>query len=127
MASLSSLLVLALLACFLLMISKRQRTFQLIASNLRFNLESISIDTKPLKAFFKYSHKQHKQQSLTGEVFAEAIASLSQVVTRTDPPRLALSRRPCFNEGRGCYYELVGKMMGLALPDAQSFFLAETG
>ncbi|CAJ1446587.1 unnamed protein product [Effrenium voratum] len=37
------------------------------------------------------------------------------VVTRTDPPRLALSRRPCFNEGRGCYYELVGKMMGLAL------------
>ena len=37
------------------------------------------------------------------------------VATDTDPPRLAVSPRPCFNELRASYYKLVGKMMGLAL------------
>ena len=37
------------------------------------------------------------------------------VVTDTEPPRLALSPRPCFNELRSSYYKLVGKMMSLAL------------
>ena len=37
------------------------------------------------------------------------------VVTETDPPRLALSTRPCFNEDRDSYFEMVGRIIGLAL------------
>ncbi|CAK9044127.1 E3 ubiquitin-protein ligase HACE1 (HECT domain and ankyrin repeat-containing E3 ubiquitin-protein ligase 1) (HECT-type E3 ubiquitin transferase HACE1) [Durusdinium trenchii] len=37
------------------------------------------------------------------------------VTTDSDPPRLAMSSRPCFNELRSSYYKLVGKMMSLAL------------
>ena len=37
------------------------------------------------------------------------------VSTGTDPPRLALSPRPCVNEYRDCYLQLVGKVIGFAL------------
>eukprot|EP00930_Biecheleria_cincta_P021707 TRINITY_DN16001_c0_g1_i1.p1 TRINITY_DN16001_c0_g1~~TRINITY_DN16001_c0_g1_i1.p1 ORF type:complete len:727 (-),score=102.82 TRINITY_DN16001_c0_g1_i1:15-2195(-) len=35
--------------------------------------------------------------------------------TNTDPPRLALSSRPCFNADRSSYFEMVGRMIGMAL------------
>ncbi|CAE7245849.1 hace1 [Symbiodinium sp. CCMP2592] len=37
------------------------------------------------------------------------------VCTDTDPPRLSLSPRPCVNEYRNSYLQLVGKMIGFAL------------
>lgn len=37
------------------------------------------------------------------------------VTTATDAPRLALSIRPCFNDDRGSYFEMVGRIVGLAL------------
>lgn len=41
------------------------------------------------------------------------------VCTNTDSPRLALSTRPCFNEDRDGYMEIVGRIMGLALVHEQ--------
>ena len=37
------------------------------------------------------------------------------VCTDTDPPRLSLSPRPCVNEYRNSYLQLIGKMIGFAL------------
>lgn len=41
--------------------------------------------------------------------------------TDTDPPRLALSLRPCFNADRSSYFEMVGRMIGMALLREQRF------
>lgn len=51
-------------------------------------------------------------------VFAQEFADENYnlfACTNTDPPRLTLSSRPCFNEDRDSYMEIVGRIMGLAL------------